>query len=137
MEVTVESAEFNPVMDRHEITLKLEHESEPTPSGDDVVSRFAAEENISEDSIDIRKIHTGFGSQISQARVFASGDVEISSVEKDESSEDYSDLLSGTVSEVKDAIEDLEDPDWQALKEAEIQGKNRKTLKDWIEKNAE
>lgn len=49
------------------------------------------------------------------------------------SEEDYSDLVDGTVSEAKDNIENLENPDYEALLEAEESGKDRKTLKEFIE----
>lgn len=50
-----------------------------------------------------------------------------------ESEEDYSNLVAGTVSEAKENIEAVEDPDYEALLEAEESGKDRKTLKEFIE----
>ena len=50
---------------------------------------------------------------------------------------DYSEIVSGNVSEVKEEIEEMEDPDLDALLEAEEEGKDRKTLKDWIEARKE
>jgi len=47
--------------------------------------------------------------------------------------DDYTDVLEGTVDEVKDAIRDLEDPDFDALLEAEKEGKDRKTVREFIE----
>ncbi len=46
---------------------------------------------------------------------------------------DYEDVLEGTVDEVKNAIKELEDPDYEALLEAEKEGKDRKTVKEFIE----
>lgn len=46
---------------------------------------------------------------------------------------DYSEIVGKTVKEAKDAIRELENPDYEALLEAEAQGKNRKTLRTWIE----
>lgn len=48
-------------------------------------------------------------------------------------SEDYSDVVGGTVGEAKDAISEMEDPDYETLLEAEKDGKDRKTLKEFIE----
>jgi len=48
-------------------------------------------------------------------------------------SRDYSDVVGGTVGEAKDAISEMEDPDYEALLEAEKEGKDRKTLKEFIE----
>jgi len=47
--------------------------------------------------------------------------------------DDYTEVLEGTVDEVKDAIRDLEDPDLEALLDAEKEGKDRKTVKEFIE----
>jgi ribosomal protein L31E len=49
------------------------------------------------------------------------------------SSHDYSEVVSGTIGEAKDAINEMASPDYEALLEAEKNGKDRKTLKDWIE----
>lgn len=53
--------------------------------------------------------------------------------EETESEEDYSDVVGGTVGDAKDAISEMEDPDYEALLEAEKAGKDRKTLKEFIE----
>lgn len=53
--------------------------------------------------------------------------------EPGESKEDYSQVVSGTVSEAKEKIEELESPDYNKLLEAEEEGKNRKTLKEFIQ----
>lgn len=50
-----------------------------------------------------------------------------------ESGEDYSEIVSGTVSDAKDELQELEDPDWESALEAEKEGKDRKTLKEFIE----
>ena len=53
------------------------------------------------------------------------------------SSEDYSEAVSGTIGEAKEAILEMDNPDYKALLEAEEEGKNRKTLKEFIEGNIE
>jgi hypothetical protein len=50
---------------------------------------------------------------------------------------DYSEIVEKTVKEAKDAIRELENPDYEALLEAEAQGENRKTLRTWIEDRLE
>lgn len=55
------------------------------------------------------------------------------SEERTELEEDYSEVVSGTVSEAKDKIRELDNPDYEALLEAEKSGKDRKTLKEFIE----
>lgn len=50
---------------------------------------------------------------------------------------DYSEIVDQTVKDAKDAIRELENPDYEALLEAETQGDNRKTLRTWIEERLE
>lgn len=45
---------------------------------------------------------------------------------------DFDDILEGTVDEVKDAIDELEDVDFDDLLDAEESGKDRKTVKEYI-----
>ena len=42
-------------------------------------------------------------------------------------------VLDGTVSDAKDAISEMEDPDYEELLEQEKSGKDRKTLVEWLE----
>lgn len=46
---------------------------------------------------------------------------------------DYSEVVSGTISDAKEEIGELDNPDYDSLLEAEKEGKDRKTLKDWIQ----
>jgi small subunit ribosomal protein S3 len=61
---------------------------------------------------------------------------EVDAEEADESEGDeaeYEEIVSGTISDAKDAIEDLDNPDYEALLEAEEDNKNRTTFIDWLE----
>ena len=53
-----------------------------------------------------------------------------------EDDSDYKDILEGTVDEVKDAVRDLDDPDYEGLLDSEKEGKDRKTVKEFIESRA-
>ena len=53
--------------------------------------------------------------------------------EESESEADLSEVVSGTIGDAKDQIKDMEDPDYEALLEAEESNKNRKTLTEWLE----
>ncbi|MFB6292203.1 MAG: hypothetical protein ABEI58_02305 [Candidatus Nanohaloarchaea archaeon] len=55
------------------------------------------------------------------------------SEDEDEADDEYDDILSGTVGEAKDAIKELDSPDYERLLELEEDGKDRKTLKQFIE----
>jgi len=46
---------------------------------------------------------------------------------------DYSEVVDGTIGDVKDAVTEMEDADYEALLEAEEAGKDRETLKEWLE----
>ncbi len=53
--------------------------------------------------------------------------------EKSEEMKEYEEIVSNdTVGEAKDEIEKLEDPDYEALLRAEKEGKDRKTLKEYL-----
>ena len=46
---------------------------------------------------------------------------------------DYDEIVSGTMDEVKEAVNDLEEPDYEALIDAEESNKDRSTLVEWLE----
>ena len=50
-----------------------------------------------------------------------------------EEERDYSEVVDGTIGDVKDAVTEMEDADYEALLEAEEAGKDRETLKEWLE----
>lgn len=56
------------------------------------------------------------------------------SVQKKQSRTSYSDVVSGTVEEVKDAVRELDNPNYKAVLKAEKQGKDRKTVKEFLER---
>ncbi|WEL19721.1 hypothetical protein [Candidatus Nanohalococcus occultus] len=49
----------------------------------------------------------------------------------------YDDVLSGTVQEVKDAVREMADPDYRAILEAEKRGKDRKTVREFLERRVD
>ncbi len=53
------------------------------------------------------------------------------------SEENYDQILEKTISEIKEEIKNREDVDLEKLKELEKEGKDRKTLKDWIDSRLE
>ncbi|PSG98824.1 MAG: 50S ribosomal protein L24 [Nanohaloarchaea archaeon SW_7_43_1] len=50
---------------------------------------------------------------------------------------DYNEVVSGTISDSKDEIKEIENPDFDALIEAEKDNKDRKTLKEYLENQKE
>ena len=59
------------------------------------------------------------------------------SKDTEETSEADDSVLDGTVSEAKEAVSDMENPDYEQLLELEKDGKNRKTLVEWLEGKVE
>lgn len=140
MEANIVSVRENPLMDRREVDVSLDHEGEATPSEGDVKSRVAAENGIETESIEVESIYTGFGSQTSKATLKVledfdyDEDLEEEAMEEEvEVTEDYREAVSGTITEAKDTLQDMEDVDWNAAIEAEKDNKNRKTLVEWLE----
>jgi small subunit ribosomal protein S24e len=146
MEVQIEAVRENPLLDRRRVTLKVDHEGEATPSREDIKSRFAAEKTLTEDNIEVGTIHTGYGRNSSKTELKVYEDFDYSEDLEEEAettsetvevSEDYEEIVSGTITDGKDAIEDLDNPDYDALIKAEEEDKNRTTFIDWLESQKE
>ena len=57
--------------------------------------------------------------------------------EEDDSETDYDEIVSGTIGDAKDALEDMDEVNWEAALEAEKSNKNRTTFIDWLETRVE
>ena len=153
MQTEIESIRHNPLMERNEVTVRIDHRGEPTPSMDEVKDRVSAEEDFDPEEVEVISVKGGYGSNSSIAtlKVFEEldldqyEDVEEKGVESEEpetevesSSEDeYEEIVSGTIGEAKDALKDMESPDFDKALEAEKSNKNRTTLVDWLESQKE
>jgi hypothetical protein len=62
---------------------------------------------------------------------------EAEGTDETDSDADYDDIVSGTIGDAKDELEDLANPDWDAALEAEEENKNRTTFIDWLETRVE
>lgn len=130
-------------MDRREVEVEVSHEGEATPSVEDIKSRVAAENNLNEDEIEIEGVYTGYGRNVSSAKLKVYQEFEYDeelledTIEEEESetvvTEEYEEIVSGTITEAKDALQELDDPDFDAALKAEKENKNRKTLVEWLE----
>jgi small subunit ribosomal protein S24e len=142
MEVQIESVRENPLLDRRSVKVSVDHEGEATPSREDIKNRFAAENALDDEKIEVGTIHTGFGSENSETelKVYEDFDYSEDLEEEAETTSDtvevtaeYEDIVDNTITDAKDEIGDLEDPDYEALIEAEKDNKNRTTFIDWLE----
>lgn len=50
---------------------------------------------------------------------------------------DYDELADNTISDIKEKLEEIENPDYEAVLEAEKENKDRKTMKQWLENRVE
>lgn len=147
MEAKITSVKENPLLDRREAEVEVKHEEEATPSKEDVADRIAAENGLNTDEIDVDHIYTGYGKQVSKAflkihqQFEYDEELQEDTIEEEEEdvqvTEEYADIVSGTITEAKEALKDLEEPDFKAALQAEKDNKNRTTLIDWLENQVE
>jgi len=152
MEVEITTVKENPLMDRREVEATVNHEKEATPSTADVQSRLAADRGLNKDNVDVKHVYTGYGLQTSKAIIQITEEfeydeeleedtIELEETEAEDSkdskdseaSAEYDEMVSGTITEAKEALNEMEDPDFEAALEAEKDNKNRTTLVDWLE----
>lgn len=145
MEVEITTVKENPLMDRREVKADVDHSGESTPSEEDVKSRIAAENGIETENIEINHIYTNYGSNSSEAFLHVYEEFEYDeelqkeTVEEEpeeetkQASAEYTEVVSGTITEAKEALSEMDEPDYEAALEAEKADKNRTTLVDWLE----
>lgn len=141
MEAQITAVKENPLLDRREAEVQLNHEGEGTPSTEDVKSRVAAENGLDEEEVEVDSIYTGFGRNTSKAylKIFQEfeydEEIQEDTIEEEpaEVTPEYEEAVSGTITEAKETLQDMEDVDWDAAIEAEKENKNRTTLIDWLE----
>jgi len=146
MEAQIISVKENPLLDRREAEVQVKHEEEATPSKEDVADRIAAENGLNTDEIDVDHVYTGYGKQESKAILKIhqefeyDEDLEKDAIEDDEEvqvTQEYEEIVSGTITDAKNQLKDMEEPDFKAALEAEKENKNRTTLTDWLENQME
>ena len=140
MEAQITTVKENPLLDRREVKVNLTHEGEQTPSREDVKNRVAAENGLDEDKVEVDTIYTGFGKNNSEAtlKIFQEfeydEELEQETIEEEvEVTQDYKDAVSGTITEAKETLQEMEETDWKQAVEAEKENKNRTTLIEWLQ----
>ncbi len=148
MEVEITTVKENPLMDRREVEATVNHENEATPSQEDVQSRLAADRGLDKDNVHVKHVYTGYGRQTSKAIIQVTEEFEYDenleedTIDMDETTEEsdssdnsaeYGEIVSGTITDAKDALNEMDEPDFEAALEAEKADKNRTTLVDWLE----
>ncbi|MBC5792434.1 MAG: hypothetical protein H8Z69_00180 [Nanohaloarchaea archaeon] len=143
MDSTLVSVKENPLLERREVEVEIDHEGEATPSNEDVKNRVAAENDLDVEKVEIESVYTGFGSNTSKATLKVYDDFDYDEeLERDPSedqgeevevSADYEEAVAGTITDAKDAFNSMDSVDWDAAVQAEKDNKNRTTLVDWLE----
>jgi len=140
MEAQITTVKENSLLDRREVKVNLAHEGEETPSKEDVKNRVAAENGLDEEEITVETVYTGFGKNNSEAtlKIFQEfeydEELEQETIEEEvEVTQDYKDAVSGTITEAKETLQEMEETDWKQAVEAEKENKNRTTLIEWLQ----
>lgn len=151
MEATITSVRENPLLNRREVEVEVDHEGETTPSKEDIRNRVAAENDLDTEKVEVEHVYTGYGKNTSRGilKIYEEFEYdeeleqnpeEEQTVEEEQDTtvtEEYEEVVSGTITEAKDALGDMDEPDYEAALQAEKDNKDRKTLKDWLETQME
>jgi small subunit ribosomal protein S24e len=146
MEAKIESVRHNPLLGRTEFDFELEHDGESTPSEEDLKERVAAEQDFDPEEIEVVGIYTKYGNNLSEATIYVFEDLDLERFEDKMEEEpveetstassadvDYDEIVDNTISDAKEELQDLDDPDYGAALEAEKDNKNRTTFVEWLE----
>lgn len=164
MKVDITQRRDNPMLNRREIEGKVDHKDEATPSAEALKELLGKELGTDKENMEIDKIFTLKGKQESKFWAKEIGvsekKAEKSTEEKEYECEecgktfdtkrglsihksqthekteevDYEEILSGTIAEAKEEIEGMENPDWERLLKTEKENKDRKGMKEYLEK---
>ena len=146
METRIKSVRENPLLDRREVEISISHTGEATPSKDDVKSRVAAENDLDKEKIEVESIYTGYGEKVSKGNLKIYEEFEYDedleeNPEKEQTSdqssttevtEEYEEVVSGTITDAKSALNEMDEPEFEKALQAEKDNKDRKTLKEWL-----
>lgn len=91
MEIELENSRENPLMGREKHSLKLNHEGESTPSKDKIIKKFAAENDLDPEKIEIDSVRTAFGSGFSRTALKVYEEKVRETSEEDEENEEEED----------------------------------------------
>ncbi|MFB6241915.1 MAG: 30S ribosomal protein S3 [Candidatus Nanosalina sp.] len=106
-------------------------ESSETPSSEEEDEEEAdAEEVVEEETADDEEDESKADEEAAE--------VDAEQAEEGEGDEaEYEEIVSGTISDAKEAIEEMDDPDYGAILQEEKAGKDRTTFTDWLETRVE
>ncbi len=146
MEVEITSIKENPLMERREVEATVNHSGEPTPSKEDVLTRITADKGLEKENVEVKNVYGNYGSKKAKAVIHVfeefeyDEELEEETVEQEpetsETTAEYEDIVSGTITDAKQALNQMESADFDTAIAAEEKGKNRKTFIEWMEEQA-
>lgn len=166
MKVDIKERNKNPLLERNELKGIIDHKNEATPSSETLKKFISKELDVEEEKVKIDKIFTLKGRQKSKfwakeeglskdeaksdkeeefeceecGKTFDSKrglSIHQSQAHKEEEEVDYEEVVGGTISEAKDKINDMDNPDYEELLKAEKNGKDRKGMKKYLKPKVE
>ena len=124
-------------VDDEEVEEALEEEDEEEMMQQLQGGESGAHEQFEEDEDETEPEDSQTEDQEDQKEDDETEDTDESKQEDSENSISHDEVVSGTVSEAKDRVSDMDDPDFDSLIEAEQSGKDRKTMIEYLEKQKE
>ncbi len=91
MDIAIQDTRDNPLLEREEYELRIDHEGDATPSVSKVRKKFAAENDLDPDKIEVDHIYTRHGGNVSTAFLKAYEDKIVADDEAEEDSKDGAD----------------------------------------------
>ncbi|QGA80983.1 30S ribosomal protein S3 [Candidatus Nanohalobium constans] len=127
---------FESVEDMEELEKEVEERVEEVKEEVEAVKEETGEE-MAEDAEAVEEEVEDLEEEAEEIAEEAEDEVEEAAEEVEEEleeiGEEIEEIVSGTISDAKEAINDMSEPDFDALLHAEEDNKDRKTFKDWIE----
>lgn len=71
MDIAIQDQRDNPLLEREEYTLQIDHQGDATPSVSKVRKKFAAENDLDPKKIDVESIYTRHGGNVSTVALHA------------------------------------------------------------------
>ncbi|QKQ98837.1 30S ribosomal protein S3 [Candidatus Nanohaloarchaea archaeon] len=126
-------------MTSSELERAIEEKAETIETGDiskeEVREAFEAREESEPEEVEAEEPEESESEEASSEEQSSEEeeDTEDSSEQEETEETDVEEIVSGTISDAKDAISEMEDPDYGAILQAEKANKNRTTFIDWLE----
>jgi small subunit ribosomal protein S3 len=133
-EVKTEDISKEEIRDAFDSADAVEELEEKAEEIEEEVEEAIEEETGEELEEDLEELEDEAEEVAEEAAEEADEEAEEVEEEMEEKAEEIEEIVSGTISDAKDAIAELDSPDFDALLKAEEEDKDRKTFKEWLER---